>query len=201
MELFIQEYKWHQISDLEKNKLNKFIMHIESSLQELNLEMMGIRMECSDKKDWNFYKESCEKLRKITNQINIKSDIYKTNIIQNTAPLEFFPKFNLNNIFSKELFSLSLPLYYISTRDCFAFDLIEKKTIIKINGRSTLKTEFFFNPKAVPQNFKTFKEEFPDYRVGVTTYQDFFNHEELLELEKCTYETEIKCFKSNILKY
>ena len=62
-------------------------------------------------------------------------------------------------------------------------------------GRKYCKIEFFFNPKALPQNFKSFINEFPDYRVGVTAYTGFFTHEELLELEKNTFETETKCFK------
>lgn len=73
--------------------------------------------------------------------------------------------------------ALAMPLYYISTRDSFAYDLIKKITPISMNGRNFFKTEFFFDPKNYPTNFKNFIDEFPDCRVGCTTYTDYFSHE------------------------
>jgi hypothetical protein len=106
----------------------------------------------------------------------------------------------------RELYSLRLPLYLITTRDSFAYDLIEKKTIMEMNGKKVLKTgkisplflniEFFFDPNSYPANFKTFKQKFPDYRVGITTYNNFFSLEELTSIEDSCYETERKFFSS-----
>lgn len=76
-----------------------------------------------------------------------------------------------------------MPLYYISTRDSFAFDLIEKVTYVFMNNRQVKKTQYFFDPNNLPSNFKLFKKDFPDYRVGCTTYNNFFSHDELLEIE------------------
>ncbi len=38
---------------------------------------------------------------------------------------------------------------------------------------------------------------FPDYKVGCTAYENFFSHEELLEIEQQIWETEIKAFNGN----
>ena len=76
-----------------------------------------------------------------------------------------------------------MPLYYISTRDSFAFDLIEKVSYVNLNNRLVKKIQYFFDPNNLPSNFKLFKKDFPDYRVGCTSYHDFFSPEELLEVE------------------
>lgn len=47
----------------------------------------------------------------------------------------------------------AMPIYYISTRDSFAFDLIEKSTILKINGRTFERIDFFFDPNNAPSNY------------------------------------------------
>jgi len=99
----------------------------------------------------------------------------------------------------QEIFPLLLPLYVITTRDSFAFDLIEKVTILKMNGRDVKKTEYFFDPRALPSNFKAFQDKFPDFRVGVTTYTNFFSHEELSAIEERCFETESKFFNNHFL--
>jgi hypothetical protein len=48
---------------------------------------------------------------------------------------------------------LKTPLYYISTRDSFAFDLVEKIDIIVSGNRKYTRTEYFFDPGNVPDNF------------------------------------------------
>ncbi len=87
-----------------------------------------------------------------------------------------------------------MPLYYITTRDSFAYDLVEKISYIEMYGRKVKKIEYFFETDNYPQNFKTFMKEFPDFRVGVTCYHNFFSHEELKEIENNCYETEKKSF-------
>ncbi|KAL4446612.1 hypothetical protein ABPG74_005550 [Tetrahymena malaccensis] len=90
---------------------------------------------------------------------------------------------------------LSMPLYYISTRDSFAFDLLEKITTCHLNGKVFNKIEYFFDPNNYPTNFKSFIDSFPDYRVGATLYTGFFTHQELMSIENSCYETEIKSFQ------
>lgn len=87
-----------------------------------------------------------------------------------------------------------MPLYYISTRDSFAFDLLEKITTCQFNGKTFTKTEYFFDPENHPTNFNSFVVSFPDYRVGATLYTGFFTHQELLSIEDSCYETEVKSF-------
>jgi len=44
-----------------------------------------------------------------------------------------------------------MPIYYISTRDSFAFDLVEKITLLqREGGRTYKKIEYFFEPDNLP---------------------------------------------------
>jgi len=99
----------------------------------------------------------------------------------------------------RNVVSMGLPLYQISTRDSFAYDLIEKVTILDLLGRKVKKTEYFFDRASYPSNFKSFSDKFPDYRVGVTTYNDFYTHDELNLIESKCYETERKFFSNHFL--
>lgn len=84
-----------------------------------------------------------------------------------------------------------MPLYYISTRDSFAYDLIEKSSIIEMNGRKFEKIEYFFDPKNAPSNFYGhFEKVFPDFRVGCHIIRNFFSNEELKDIEDECWETE-----------
>ena len=75
---------------------------------------------------------------------------------------------------------LKTPLYYISTRDSFAFDLVEKTDIIVSQGRKYTRTEYFFDPENIPSNFsKEFRKLFPNFDVGIICYNNFFTDEEL----------------------
>ncbi len=56
----------------------------------------------------------------------------------------------------RELGVFSMPLYYITTRDSFAYDLVEKISYIEMYGRKVKKIEYFFEPDNFPQNFKYF---------------------------------------------
>lgn len=40
----------------------------------------------------------------------------------------------------KAIHPFSFPLYVLTTKDCFAFDLIEKRTVINMLGRDVIKT-------------------------------------------------------------
>ena len=188
MELYIEEALWKSLKDTEKNQLNGLILHIDDACQREALPMSNKRIEASEYTMANEFHDSLAKISIVTKD---------SPIAQSLKMEEFLNKSGSNDRKAREMGSFGLPLYYISTRDCFAFDLIEKKTVLQLPGRpNVLKTEYFFHPKAKPQNFKSFEAEFPDLRVGVTSYSNFFSHEELIALEAKTFETEIKCFKS-----
>lgn len=178
LELFLSESLWKGISLSNRNNLNGLILYIEHSFQKESLYMSNKRMEAFE------------------NSSNLALELGKIRLFDNGN--QKGRELLIEDLFiGKKTSSFGLPLYYISTRDCFAFDLIEKKTFLGIKGREkAMKIEYFFSEKAMPQNFKGFLEEFKDRRVGVTCYTDFFTNEELIELEKKTFETEIKCFKS-----
>ncbi len=82
-----------------------------------------------------------------------------------------------------------MPIYYISTRDSFAFDLVEKITYLPRGDRTYKKIEYFFEADNIPDNFGDYRRLFPDLRVGVTSYHDFYTEEELNVFEKATLET------------
>ena len=54
---------------------------------------------------------------------------------------------------SKEIQYLEYPLYCISTRDSFAFDLITKVEYIQLGDRRVRKTEYFFDKNNCPNNY------------------------------------------------
>lgn len=90
-----------------------------------------------------------------------------------------------------------MPVYYIATRDSFAYDLIEKITYPVLNGRIVKRIDYYFDLNNLPANFKTFLKQWPNGEVGVTAYHNFFSHKELKEIEDKCFETEQKAFKSN----
>ena len=56
-----------------------------------------------------------------------------------------------------------MPIYYISTRDSFAFDLVEKITILSREGRPYKKIEYSFEADNYPDNFGEYKKLFPNF--------------------------------------
>lgn len=85
--------------------------------------------------------------------------------------------------------SLKFPIYYISTRDSFAFDLIEKRTILRrSNGREYTRIDYYFYPDNVPTNFGSeYRKLFPQLDVGATAYHGFYTEEEMKEFEDHTF--------------
>jgi hypothetical protein len=49
-----------------------------------------------------------------------------------------------------------MPVYYIATRDSFAYDLIEKVTYPIMNGRIVKRIDYYFDLNNLPANFKSF---------------------------------------------
>lgn len=67
-----------------------------------------------------------------------------------------------------------MPIYYISTRDSFAFDLIERVSDLQRDGRNYKKIEYFFEADNLPNNFGDYLKMFPNWNVGVVAYHGFF---------------------------
>lgn len=67
-----------------------------------------------------------------------------------------------SELWSEKGQSLKMPLYYISTRDSFAFDLIAKETFLKRGDRCFTKTEYYFDPDNLPTNYGEFRKLFPN---------------------------------------
>lgn len=95
-----------------------------------------------------------------------------------------------------------IPITLINTRDCFVYDLYIKVTELNLGkGREkVLKKEYFFTSDAIPENYRQvvgFSKDvdlskIENLRVGVTTYENFYSHEEMKQMEQHIEETEQK---------
>lgn len=97
--------------------------------------------------------------------------------------------------------AFNLPLYTVDTRDCFSFDPIIEQSTVRMRGRDVIKKVYYFDPDNVPNNFEYFQKQFPDRRIGVVTYENYFSHEELLEIERLTHQTELEYFRGAFLPH
>ena len=95
----------------------------------------------------------------------------------------------------------NLPLYTVDTRDCFSFDPLIRESTVMMRGREVIKKEYFFDPDNVPNNFEFFEERFPDKRIGVVTYENYYSHEELIEIERLAHQTELEYFDGAFLPH
>jgi len=111
-----------------------------------------------------------------------------------------------------------VPITFINTRDCFAFDLVVRETILNyedlkfVEGEGTrmgvVKTEYFFEPDNLPENYNLFITEEKralfkrnpkarrsafNYPVGITCFNNFFSQTELIAIERQVEATEEKC--------
>ena len=189
MELYVQRENWMNYSILTKNMLYSLILNFKERTEKSKLiDFINFRFLLLNRKESSLIENSLANVK----FINFLEDKKIDDLIKKGLGI---PAFLINN--KKDFSSYNSPLYFINTRDSFAYDLIEKKEVINLNGRKFIKTEFFFSENNYPSNYQSYKKIFPDHRVGVVTYTDFFSHKELKEIEDHTFETEIKCFKSN----
>lgn len=112
---------------------------------------------------------------------------------------------NPNEIINYLAKSVPVPITLISTRDCFVYDLYVKETILDLGPKKhkVIKKEFFFKPGHVPPNYSKVTgisedqlSDIENLRVGVTTYENFFSHKQLKDLEKRIEATEKKSLNS-----
>ena len=104
----------------------------EDSLKNLGLLQKNI--------NWRF-----NPIIKTINSVVLNKDNYKIeNQIVKPNDLRVVLK-PLNLTDSKDLNSMMLPLYHITTRDSFAYDLIEKVTLISLHERKAVKKIGNFN--------------------------------------------------------
>lgn len=101
------------------------------------------------------------------------------------------------------------PVTLINTRDCFAYDLHVKETLLNMGSarQAVIKREFYFTPETVPDNYTQVVglpkdldlNDVENLRVGVTTYENFYTHEELKNMERCIEDTEKKSLNNTYL--
>lgn len=72
---------------------------------------------------------------------------------------------------------------------------------------NVIKREYFFTPETVPENYRSVvglpKDQdlsnIDNLRVGATTYENFYTHEEMLNMEKCIEDTEKRSLDNTYL--
>lgn len=112
----------------------------------------------------------------------------------------------MHNLLSK---SLPIPITLISTRDCFVFDLFIRETLIDMGPKreQVLKKEYFFKPGQVPANYRQVVglpknadlSNIDNLRVGVTTFENFYSNEEMVNMERKIEDTERKSLLNSYL--
>lgn len=89
-----------------------------------------------------------------------------------------------------------MPIYYISTRDSFAFDLVEKTIVFQREGRQYRRIEYYFELDNLPDNFGEYRKLFPQLDTGIVCYHNFFSEQELRLFKNKNLQTETSAFKS-----
>eukprot|EP00347_Sterkiella_histriomuscorum_P020874 403336135 len=210
LELYVEESKWKECPTLTKEYLLTLINRVEDHLQECLL------------RQWNQQRSQCHNYT--SNQKN-KANILVLKLNQSKNELDLADTqtqsieiivTKKNNISENKLLAgihnLSLPLSLINTRDCFAFELItESEHITEYQDRPNLiKKKYYLNPENLPENYHKFidskilkdpelKSDFRNYPIGVTSFENFFTHGELLNIEENVMETERQCSNSAFL--
>ena len=199
-EKIIKEGKIFEFSEenpfyiLNKSNLKQSDKQFESNEFIMNrAELMKNNKVFSDNKIHNssFYifneilkKDSINYNKFYNEKMNLLYYIEKDLISKNNS---FYEKFGLSN---SRVTANCLPMYIISTRDCFVFDLNVKEELIDFENRKILRKEFYFYKQNIPSNFQKFKSSPDDLRVGIVTYENFFSNEELCEIENLIEKTE-----------
>jgi len=127
---------------------------------------------------------------KISNTCNdnkISFDFNNSNLIANNEIIQETDKdiiANLSEISVNKVQNDPLPMYIISTRDCFVYDVYYIESFLNYNGRKITRKEFFFEKENFPSNLCKFINDREELRVGCVTYENFFTNEELKEIER-----------------
>ncbi|CAK78674.1 unnamed protein product (macronuclear) [Paramecium tetraurelia] len=211
MEMYVAEEKWKSANDHNKDLLNAFIKRVEHHVTSSYLiKMMNKRFKANEKGQDYIIRRSNKIYEIPTDNVQIKQNKKSINWTSKFTPENFtnlqtyklskkYQPISLDILKMKELSFLKQPLYCITTRDSFAFDLITKVTKVKLGDRLVDRLDFFFEPNNCPCNFKSFLPMFPEYQVGAHAYVGYFTNEELLQMEKDIYEMELKGFDGHYL--
>jgi hypothetical protein len=228
IELFVSEKHWKEANQFSKEFLLAFISQFEIQVAQLILNWNEYRCTLHVLSKESNYKQYIETNIPFYSLKNDVPDTYVDNgevkfsleADKLTAPESrtnflFFKdsqsqlkcRYKLNNYFAEKIGILSnlvftnqpLPMYIISTRDCFVFDLTAKSELIEKDGRKYLKKEFFFDPNNLPSNYYKFQSSKDDFRVGIVTYEDYFTNDELIEIERNIEKTEELSLKDAFL--
>jgi hypothetical protein len=225
IELFVTEKSWKESNQFSKEYLLAFISQFEEKIAQLILNWNEYRFTLhvlSKESNYRQYIETNIPFYSLRNDIPDKatdSAEIEFQLTSKLTPVEGREKFlflkdkelkgryKLNNYFADKLGLVSnlnfthppLPMYIISTRDCFVFDLNVVTEIVERNGRKYLRKEFFFDESNIPSNFHKFQTSKDDLRVGIVTYENYFTHQELLAIERNIEKTEELSLKEAFL--
>jgi hypothetical protein len=216
IELFVSEKHWKESNQFSKEFLLTFISEFEGKIAHLILNWNEYRYTLHGLAKENSYRQYIESnipfyslrndvINKITTTEEVK--FLLTNQLSRVEDREKFlfikdkdlkTRYKLNNYFADKLGLINnlnftnppLPMYIISTRDCFVFDLNVQVETIERGGRKYIRKEYCFDESNIPSNFHKFQLSKTDLGVGIVTYENYFTHEELLTIEKNIEKTE-----------
>ena len=102
--------------------------------------------------------------------------------------------------------AVPVPVTLINTRDCFAYDLLCDEEVLNLGpGREkVIKKRWYFDPNVqypanlkevlgLPKDADMTKKE--NLYAGATSYENFFTHQEMDEMEKLIENTEEICLR------
>lgn len=193
-EMFVPENQWKQLTTGQKRAMTTYMHVLKKSFDGMLLSWNVERQDLENL-------ESCKVLKQLEDvKIFNKPQFYLEGSSENwdVRQFEFEDQEKICDFSSSVR---NLPLYTVDTRDCFSYDPIIKESKVTMRGREVTKKEYCFEMDQLPSNFDHFIDKFPDGRIGVVTYENYFSHEELLELERLTHMTELEFFKGAFLPH
>lgn len=196
LETYIPETTWRTMTTEQKRALTTYIHLFKRAFDQQLFRWAVSRIDRKDCSTDRIVEEinGIQKLQCPTFDMKVGRDDLAHKLTDLTRE-------ELDQLIDTSTSNFSLPLYTVDTRDCFSFDPIVKESKVMMRGREVTKKEYFFEENQLPSNFDHFAKNFPDGRIGVVTYENFFSHDELLNLEHLTHMTELEFFKGAFLPH
>ena len=193
VEMYLPEEKWKCLTKTQKREMTTYMHYFKKRFDKSLFKWSVNRSDMKDQTEVSIL----NKLSQLTILKELQFYLHAS-ITSDSRPLL---KEDVTTVCDYSYSSYSLPLYSVDTRDCFSFDPIVKESIIRMRDRDVIKKEYYFEPDHLPSNFDFFKDKFADGRIGVVTYENYYSHEELQELERLTHLTELEFFKGSFLPH
>jgi hypothetical protein len=180
LEMYVQEQQWKNLSQETRGLLNYIIINLKGAMERNSLDIIRKRLTLSESDQKEGMTEDIAK--SIREPLNKSTAMQEENLQQSNTKVDeeslramLETKLQNEEAYEAEVLkvtesikcdsilggkgkslekSLKMPLYYISTRDSFAFDLVERVSFLqRQNGRTYKKIEYFFEAENLPTNY------------------------------------------------